>query len=186
MNPETEKNMVIYPNAVKRQGNIVLGIVEIIGAMVFAGIIVAVTFYIQQKGFQYFFIPVIIAALVLITGLISGIIDLVRGLRGRRTMRDGYKTSCVIVSTGYYHSHSARKGPYIIVEYVSQTNQKHLLRVSPGLGDYTRLRIGTTIECYVLGENCYINTKEGIKVISEPEKEMTIKEAFTSLFKDTK
>ena len=178
--------MVIYPNTVKRQGNIVLGIVEIIGVVVLASIIVAVAFYIQQKGFQYFFIPVIIAALVLITGLISGIIDLVRGLRGRRTMRDGYKTSCVIVSTGYYHSRSARKGPYIIVEYVGQTNQKHLLRVSPGFGDYARLRIGTTIECYVLGEDCYINTKEGIKVISEPEKEMTIKEAFTSLFKDTK
>lgn len=178
--------MVIYPNTVKRQGSLTTGIITLIIAVIIAIIGVVVAIYLRQNNSHFFYVPIFFASIMSTGGLVFGTINVIKGIKGRAVMRDGYKTSCVIVSTGYCHSHSARKGPYIIVEYVSQTNQKRLLKVSPGFGDYTRLRMGATIECYVLGEDCYINTKEGIKVISEPEKEMTIKEAFTSLFKDTK
>jgi hypothetical protein len=177
--------MVIYPNTVKRQGNIILGITEIIIAIVFSGIVIAVAAYMQNRGFPYYFIPYIFAVLILLGGSTMGAIDLIKGIRGRIVMRDGYKTSCVVVSKGYYHSHSNRTGPYIVVEYVSQTNKKHMLRFSPGYHQYARIKMGATIECYVLGESCYINTKEEIKILSEPEKEMSIKDAFKSLFKDT-
>ncbi len=179
--------MIIYPNTVKRQGNVLTGVITLVIAIVIAALGAGIAIFMYTRGSSFYFIPIAIGAFLSLGGFITGIIDLAKGIHGHKIMRDGYKSSCEIVYIGHHTSHSNdRTGPYMIVQYNSQTNKQHLLKVGLNYQNIFRLSLGAVIECYILGEGCYINMKEEVKILRQPEKEMTIKEAFTNLFKDTK
>ena len=156
-------------------------------AIVIAALGAGIAIFMYTRDSSFYFIPIAIGAFLSLGGFIAGTIDLAKGIHGHKIMRDGYKSSCEIVYIGHHTSHSNdRTGPYMIVQYNSQTNQQRLLKVELNFKNAFRLNLGAVIECYILGEGCYINMKEEVKIIKQPEKEMTIKEAFTNLFKDTK
>ena len=162
--------MIIYPNTVKRQGSVHTGIITLVIAIVIAALGAGIAIFMYTRDNSFYFIPIAIGAFLSLGGFITGIIDLAKGIQGHKIMRDGYKST----------------GPYMIVQYNSQTNKQRLLKVGLNYQNIFRLSLGAVIECYILGEGCYINMKEEVKILRQPEKEMTIKEAFTNLFKDTK
>ena len=158
--------MVIYPNTVKRQGSLTAGIITLIIAVIIAIIGVVVAIHLRQS-------------------LVFGIINVVKGIKGRAVMRDGYKGSCEIVSIRYSSASHDTTGPYMIVKYISESNTERLLRVALNYKNAYRLRFGMKIECYIHKETCYVDTREEIRILEAPE-EMSIKDTFKSLFKDTK
>ena len=179
--------MIIYPNTVKRQGSVHTGIITLVIAIVIAALGAGIAIFMYSRNNSFYFIPIAFASFLSLGGLIMGTIDLIKGIQGHKIMRDGYKSSCEIVYIGHHSGHSNdRTGPYMIVQYNSQTNKQRLLKVGLNFKNVFRLSLGAVIECYILGEGCYINMKEEVKILKQPEKEMTIKDAFTSLFKDTR
>ncbi len=176
--------MVIYPNTVKRQGNLITGIITLIIATMIATIGAVVAFFLYRNNSPFFYIPIIFASIISIGGLAYGTLDLVKGIKGRQIMRDGYKGSCEIVIISYHSASHDTKGPYMIVKYKSESNTERLLRVALNFKNAYRLRLGMKIECYIHKEGCYVDTRDEVRIIEAPE-QMSIKDAFKSLFKDT-
>ena len=177
--------MVIYPNSVKRQGNLITGVITLIIATMIATIGAVVAFFLYRNNSPFFYIPIIFASIMSIGGLVFGTINVVKGIKGRAVMRDGYKGSCEIVSIRYSSASHDTTGPYMIVKYISESNTERLLRVALNYKNAYRLRFGMKIECYIHKETCYVDTREEIRILEAPE-EMSIKDTFKSLFKDTK
>ena len=178
-------SMLIIPNTVKKQGNVTTGIITLAIAVVIAAIGTAVAIFLKHSDNTYFYIPIIFAGFLSIGGLIMGTIDLLKGIKGLRVMRDGYQTSCEIVYIGHRSSTTSHGGgsPYMVVQYKSETNQDRLLRVYVNFSNVFRLRTGMKIECYVRGEDCYVNMKKEVRILEAPEQK-SIKETIKSLFKD--
>ena len=177
--------MVIYPNTVKRQGSLTAGIITLIIAVIIAIIGVVVAIYLRQNNSHFFYVPIFFASIMSTGGLVFGTINVVKGIKGRAVMRDGYKGSCEIVSIRYSSASHDTTGPYMIVKYISESNTERLLRVALNYKNAYRLRLGMKIECYIHKETCYVDTREEIRILEAPE-EMSIKDTFKSLFKDTK
>ena len=178
--------MIIYPNTVKRQGSARTGIITLCIASMIASIGAVVAYFMFKGGSNFCYIPAIFAGILSIGGLISGTIDLIKGIKGLKIMRDGYKSRCEIVHIGRSTmNNNDRKGPYMIVKYRSQSNKERYLKVMLNFHNAYHLRMGMIIECYILNEGCYVNMQEEVKILEAPE-EMSIKDAITSLFKDTK
>ena len=177
--------MIIMPNTVKRQGNVTTGIITLCIAFIIASVSAVVAYFLFKAGTNFFYVPVVIGGFLSIGGIVMGTIEMVKGIKVLKVMRDGYKSSCKIVFIGHRTSATGNGGgsPYMVVQYKSQTNQERLLRVYLNFRNVFRLRLGMVIECYILNEDCYVNTKEEIKIIEAPE-EMSIKDTIKSLFKD--
>ena len=176
--------MIIYPNTVKRQGNIITGVVTLIIAVVIATIGAVVAIFLYRYDNPFFYLPIIFASFMSIGGLVFGAVDLIKGIKGRTIMRDGYKGSCEIVSISYHNGSHDRTGPYMVVKYKGESNTERLLRVMLNYKNAYRLRFGMKIECYIYKEDCYVDTREEVKILEAPE-QMSLKDTFKSLFKDT-
>ena len=121
--------------------------------------------------FPMFLIPCSFFILISGATIAVGIINLVKGLKGRRILANGRKSSGKIMEkyyTGGYRHHG-RITHYIIVRYKGESGQEHLLRVQLDYRNSYRLEKGMIIECYVLNEDAYVDLRQEVRIISEEE-----------------
>lgn len=162
---------------VKTQGMVGIGIAFLIIGLVIASVggftIAFMLKTVFSSGFSgflpMFIIPCIFFALIAGITIAVGVINLVKGLNGRRILTRGHKSSCTILEKYYTHGyqHHARITHYIIVKYKGDSGQEHHLRVQLDYRNSYRLEKGMVIECYILGEDAYIDLRQEVRIISE-------------------
>ena len=163
---------MMLPTGIKNQGSIGGGIAMIVIGAVISTVGIFVAWYvISTQSMSILMIPVSFFYLISITSIICGVVTLVKGIKGRKIMEQGTKRPATIVDKYYTHSHQnhANVHHYIVISYKSDTNQERQLRVQLNNRNAYRLERGMTIECYVLGEDCYVDLKNEVRILKEPE-----------------
>lgn len=97
---------------------------------------------------------------------IIGIYSLVKGLTAYKTMSRGRKRGCKIVDIINSKVNSMYKE--ITVEYRGESGNKRRHIVPINFASASKLKVGQTIECYVLKDDCYVDV-EHLVILQEPE-----------------
>ena len=121
----------------------------------------------EQIGFTIVFMSVVDSILAFI-----GIYSLISGLRAYKSMTKGRKRECLIVNIEVSKENSCYRE--ITVSYRGESGDKHESIVPIFFSDAQKLRVGQIIECYVLNENCYIDVDRPIKILKEPEEDLSL------------
>lgn len=161
----------------KTQGIISAGIIFIaVGA--FIGSIGAFTLIFMLRTmthsgysgfFPMFLFPFFFFFLISGATIVVGVINLVKGLKGRRILANGHKSQATILEkyyTGGYRHHG-RITHYIVIKYKGDSGEERHLRVQLDYRNSYRLERGMIIECYVLGEDAYVDLRQEVRIISE-------------------
>ena len=153
----------------KRAGAIIIGSVCILSAILLVLIVVGVIngtsdFEEEQLGFAIAFVAIVCTAL-----LAFGISTLVIGLRAYKSMKKGRAREGKIVDISNINGRYFYKA--VTISYYGESGEKYELVFDCNVTYAEKLKVGQYIECFVLGETCYVNT-DNIKVVREAEEEL--------------
>ena len=95
-----------------------------------------------------------------------GIYSLVKGLTAYKSMSRGRKRGCKIVELVDSKVNSFYKE--ITVEYCGESGNKRRHIVPINFASANKLKVGQTIECYILKDDCYVDVDHLI-TLQEPE-----------------
>ena len=158
---------------IKTQGKISAGIAFIvIGLVVFSFGMFGFIMFFKSDSSQMnaiFIAPTIVFFLISFLTVGVGAINLAKGIKGRGILINGHKSTGTILEK--YHMTSRQNHAhithYIIISYKGDSNQEHKLRVQLDYRNFYCLERGMVIECYVLGEDAYVDLSKEVRIISE-------------------
>lgn len=156
----------------KKTSGIVISCVSFAAIVLITLICVSLIFSIKDITSEQIGTVVIFLCLFDIILLIVGITSLTKGLKGYKSMKKGRKRECKIISLENSKQNTWYKE--LIVSYRGESGEKYEHVVPIFFAATHKLRVGQTIECYVLGDSCYIDTETPIKVLKEPEEELEL------------
>lgn len=109
---------------------------------------------------------IVIYSFIALLFTIVGIYSLVRGLTAYKSMSRGRKRGCKIVDIINSKVNSMYKE--ITVEYRGESGDKRRHIVPINFASASKLKVGQTIECYVLKDDCYVDV-DHLVILQEPE-----------------
>ena len=143
----------------KNQGNRTGGLILIIFSLVFAAFfttvsIILASFTPKMPGDMIppFVFPIISAAIILPMMIGFGLRLFIKGNKSRRIMKTGRKTQCEV-----YNILRVKNGYQLIVSFRGDSGNEFKHAVDIGYKDAALLKPGQTIECYVDGDDCYVD-----------------------------
>ena len=150
----------------KRTSGILIGTI-LIGSILFTGavllpLIISDKTIEQETKIGSIAIYCFIALLFTIVGIYS----LVKGLTAYKSMSRGRKRGCKIVDIINSKVNSMYKE--ITVEYRGESGDKRRHIVPINFASASKLKVGQTIECYVLKDDCYVDV-DHLVILQEPE-----------------
>ena len=105
-------------------------------------------------------------AMIDVIFLFIGIYTLVSGLSAYKLLQKGRKRESKIINIVPSPSSTFHKE--MTVTYYGESGEKYEHIVPINVSIAKNLKVGQTIECYVMGETCYVDV-EHIKILKEPE-----------------
>ena len=109
---------------------------------------------------------IVIYSFIALLFTIVGIYSLVKGLTAYKSMSRGRKRGCKIVDIINSKVNSMYKE--ITVEYRGESGDKRRHIVPINFASASKLKVGQTIECYVLKDDCYVDV-DHLVILQEPE-----------------
>lgn len=143
----------------KNQGNRAGGILLLAMAGVFAVFIAAVTIIVtnvtskaQGPIFPFYIAPIVVGGIMLPVFVALGLSMLIKGNKSRAIMKTGRRSECKV-----YNILHMRNGFQLIVSFRGDSGNefKHALYIN--YKDAALLRPDMTIECYIQGDDCYVD-----------------------------
>lgn len=102
----------------------------------------------------FFMFPLIMIIVFGSLPIILGIVIAVKGAKQRSILKYGKKGKCVV-----FNILRTRNGYQMIVMYNGESSIQYLLGVMISYKVAAMLKEGTVIECYILGEDAYVDIK---------------------------
>jgi len=96
--------------------------------------------------------------------IVIGIITLKRGVVNKEVSTKGRIGTCVIEELRWHSFRNGRRF-WIVVSYQGESGQPHQYSTRISRIDYNNLKKGMTLECSILGEECYLDVNN-IKVVN--------------------
>ena len=112
---------------------------------------------------------IVIYSFIALLFTMIGIYSLVKGLTAYKSMSRGRKRGCKIVELIDSKVNSFYKE--ITVEYRGESGNKRRHIVPINCASANKLKVGQTIECYILKDDCYVDV-DNIKVVREKQEEL--------------
>ena len=109
---------------------------------------------------------IVIYSIIALLFTIVGIYSLVKGLNAYKSMSRGRKRGCKIVDIINSKVNSMYKE--ITLEYRGESGDKRRHIVPINFASASKLKVGQTIECYVLKDDCYVDV-DHLVILQEPE-----------------
>ena len=144
----------------------------IIGSMLIGGILLSgallLPLIIQDKTIEQEskIGAIVLYCCIAVVFLIVGIYSLVKGLTAYRSMTSGRKRGCKIVEIINSKVNSMYKE--ITVEYRGESGNKRRHIVPINFASANKLKVGQTIECYILKDDCYVDI-DHLVILKEAE-----------------
>ena len=150
----------------KRTSGILIGTI-LIGSILFTGAVLLPLIISDKTIEQETKIgTIVIYSFIALLFTIVGIYSLVKGLTAYKSMSRGRKRGCKIVDIINSKVNSMYKE--ITVEYRGESGDKRRHIVPINFASASKLKVGQTIECYVLKDDCYVDVDHLI-ILQEPE-----------------
>lgn len=150
----------------KRTSGILIGTL-LIGSILFTGAILLPLIISDKTIEQETKIgTIVIYSFIALLFTIVGIYSLVKGLTAYKSMSRGRKRGCKIVDIINSKVNSMYKE--ITVEYRGESGDKRRHIVPINFASASKLKVGQTIECYVLKDDCYVDV-DHLVILQEPE-----------------
>lgn len=153
----------------KRTAAIVVGSVFILSALLFSLIVVGIINGVHNLTGEEIGFMIVFAALFCVLFLFFGIRSLVIGLKTYKKMKKGRIREAEVVDINPVKGSIFYKE--LTVSYYGESGEKYELLVIVNTAIVKTLEVGQYIQCYVLGETCYVDT-DNIKVIREKQEEI--------------
>ncbi len=154
---------------IKRTGAIIIGSVCILSAILIVLIFISIINSVNDFEKEDFGFVVAVLAIVCTALLAFGISTLVIGLKAYRSMKKGRAREGKIVDISDINGRYFYKA--VTISYYGESGEKYELVFDCNVTYANKLKVGQYIECFVLGETCYVNT-DNIKVVREAEEEL--------------
>ena len=144
----------------------------IIGSMLIGGILLSgallLPLIIQDKTIEQEskIGAIVLYCCIAVVFLIVAIYSLVKGLTAYRSMTSGRKRGCKIVEIINSKVNSMYKE--ITVEYRGESGNKRRHIVPINFASANKLKVGQTIECYILKDDCYVDV-DHLVILKEAE-----------------
>ena len=153
----------------KRTASIIIVCTCILSAILSALIAVwVITSVSDITGEQIGFVAVFIS-LVFIIFMFFGIRSLVIGLKTYKKMKKGRIREAEVIDINPVKGSIFYKE--LTVSYYGESGEKYELLVIVNTASVKTLEVGQYIQCYVLGETCYVDT-DNIKVVRDKKEEI--------------
>ncbi len=150
----------------KRTSGILIGTI-LIGSILFTGAVLLPLIISDKTIEQETKIGcIVIYSFIALLFTIVGIYSLVKGLTAYKSMSRGRKRGCKIVDIINSKVNSMYKE--ITVEYRGESGDKRRHIVPINFASASKLKVGQTIECYVLKDDCYVDV-DHLVILQEPE-----------------
>ncbi len=150
----------------KRTSGILIGTI-LIGSILFTGAVLLPLIIGDKTIEQETKIgSIVIYSFIALLFTMIGIYSLVKGLTAYKSMSRGRKRGCKIVDIINSKVNSMYKE--ITVEYRGESGDKRRHIVPINFASASKLKVGQTIECYVLKDDCYVDV-EHLVILQEPE-----------------
>lgn len=146
-------------NQANGKGGILLIIMGLVSACFTVGWII-VAFHILPNNFPIFaLIPACFVGLISLAFVGFGIWMLVKGGQSAKIKQDGRKSSCEI-----YNILRVKNGYQMVVTYKGESGTEYKQALYIGYQTAALFKPGMKIECYILGENCYVDPSHIVEV----------------------
>ncbi len=142
----------------KNQGNLKGGAVLVVFALIAAAFLFTLPLIINATRGSAFgsdnfpYVSFYFSSLILLVPLAIGIIMLVKGIKHRDIMKSGRKTTCTI-----HKILRDKRGFEMIVIFRGDSGKEYFHIVYIDYQEAATFKDGEVIECYVKGEDCYVN-----------------------------
>lgn len=156
----------------KRSSGIIAFVIITLSLLIFTAICIALIFTFKDINSEQIGSIITIVSVIDVVLLLVAVHLLRKGLKGYKSIKMGRKKECKIIDIMESKINTWYKE--VTVSYRGESEEKYNHVVAIDVGRASKLQVGQIIECYVLGERCYIDVDQPIKIIKQPEEELKV------------